>query len=58
MKEYKDEWYQKNKEKILAKQKQMLVCECGAEIRCSGKAEHLRSTKHKNYVESLQSLNL
>ena len=58
VKEYKDEWYQKNKEKILAKQKQMFVCECGAEIRCSGKAEHLRSTKHKNYVESLQSLNL
>ena len=58
VKEYKDSWYQKNKEKILEKQKQTFVCECGAEVRCSGKAEHLRSTKHKHYVESLQSLNL
>ena len=55
VKEYKDEWYQKNKEKILAKQKQMFVCECGAEIRCSGKAEHLRSTKHKTYMENINS---
>jgi hypothetical protein len=58
VKEYKDSWYQKNREKILEKQKQTFVCECGAEVRCSGKAEHLRSTKHKHYVESLQSLNL
>ena len=49
VKEYKDSWYQKNKEKILEKQKQTFVCECGAEVRCSGKAEHLRSNKHKNY---------
>ena len=56
IKEYKDSWYQKNKEKILEKQKQIFVCECGAEVRCSGKAVHLRSTKHKHYVESLQIL--
>lgn len=56
VKEYKDSWYQKNKEKILEKQKQIFVCECGAEVRCSGKAEHLRSSKHKHYVESLQNI--
>lgn len=50
VKEYKDSWYQKNKEKILEKQKQTFVCECGSEVRCSGKAEHLKSNKHKNYV--------
>ena len=55
VKEYKDSWYQKNKEKILEKQKQIFVCECGAEVRCSGKAEHLRSAKHKNYIEKFNT---
>ena len=50
VKEYKDNWYLKNKEKILEKQKQTFICECGSEVRCAGKAEHLRSTKHKNYI--------
>jgi len=53
VKEYKDSWYQKNKEKILEKQKQIFICECGSQVRCAGKAEHLRSTKHKNYIENL-----
>jgi len=55
VKEYKDEWYQKNKEKILAKQKQTFICECGSEVRCAGKAEHLRSTKHKHFIEQLHT---
>ena len=57
IKDYKDSWYQKNKEKILEKQKQMFICECGSEVRCSGKAEHLRSVKHKTYIENLSSIN-
>lgn len=56
VKEYKDSWYQKNKEKILEKQKQIFVCDCGAQVRCSGKAEHLRSTKHKNYIDTLNNI--
>lgn len=52
VKKNKDEWYQKNKEKILAKQKEIFTCECGSEVRCAGKAEHNRSVKHKNYMES------
>jgi hypothetical protein len=55
VKEYKDSWYLKNKEKILEKQKQTFVCECGSEVRCAGKAEHTRSSKHKNYIETLQN---
>lgn len=55
VKKYQDNWYQKNKEKILEKQKQLFLCDCGSEVRCAGKAEHLRSTKHKNYIESLQT---
>jgi hypothetical protein len=57
VKERKDEWYQKNKEKILEKQKAVFICECGSEVRCGGKAEHLRSTKHKNYIENAQQNN-
>jgi len=58
VKEYKDEWYQKNKEKILAKQKETFTCECGSEVRCSGKAEHNRSTKHKNFIETFNNIPL
>jgi len=57
IKERKDEWYQKNKEKILEKQKAGFICECGSEVRCGGKAEHLRSTKHKNYIENVNQNN-
>ena len=53
IKENQDEWYQKNKEKILERQKIMITCECGSEIRVSGKAEHNRSDKHKKYMEGL-----
>ena len=53
VKEYKDSWYQKNKEKILEKQKQIFICECGSEVRCAGKSEHLRSSKHKIFINSL-----
>jgi len=52
VKEYKDEWYQKNKEKILTKQKESFLCDCGSKVRCSGKAEHLRSEKHKKYINN------
>jgi len=57
IKERKSEWYEKNKEKILQKQKEVFICECGSEVRCAGKAEHLRSTKHKNYIENAQQNN-
>jgi len=50
VKEYKDEWYQKNKAQILEKQKKLYTCECGAEVRCAGRAEHNRSMKHQNFV--------
>jgi hypothetical protein len=47
-----DSRYLKNKEKILEKQKQIFICECGSQVRCAGKAEHLRSTKHNNYINT------
>jgi len=42
--------YKENKEKILKKQKEMITCECGSNIRQAGKAEHYRSTKHQDYI--------
>ena len=54
VKEYTNEWYQKNKERILEKMKEEFTCECGSVIKCCGKAEHNRSTKHTNFMSSLQ----
>ena len=31
----------------------MIICDCGAEIRKSGKAEHDRSKKHQDYIQML-----
>ena len=53
VKEYKKQNYLLNKEKILERMKQMITCECGATIRFAGKAEHLRSMKHKSYMDLL-----
>ncbi len=53
--EKKAEWYQKNKEKILEKQKQLFLCDCGAQVKASGKSEHLRSLKHKNYLLTINN---
>ena len=53
IKETKSVWYQKNKEKILQKSKEMIMCECGCEIRKSGRVEHCRSKKHNDYIQSL-----
>jgi hypothetical protein len=42
--------YQKNKEAILQKSKELITCECGAEIRKAGRSEHLKSKKHNDYI--------
>ena len=54
IKEASSKRYEKNKEKILQKQREVITCECGAQIRKSGKAEHLRSNKHKEQLEKTQ----
>ena len=53
IKENKNEWYQKNKETILQKHKEIMICECGSEIRKSGKIGHCNSKKHKDYLLTL-----
>jgi hypothetical protein len=52
IKEKKNEWYQQNKDKIKAKQSELMTCECGAEIRRAGKAEHCRSKKHQDFMQT------
>jgi hypothetical protein len=56
LKSYYENRYSENKEKILERQNQLYVCDCGSEIRFGGKAEHLRSVKHKNYMNNLVTL--
>lgn len=53
IKQKSHEWYEKNKEKILDKMQTLFVCECGSEINYGGKAEHCKSVKHINYIQSL-----
>jgi hypothetical protein len=45
----------KNKEKILDRMQELFVCDCGSEISYGGKAEHYKSVKHINYIESIIS---
>jgi len=53
IKQKSHEWYEKNKEKILNKMQEIFVCECGASIRCGGKAEHNKSVKHQKYLAKI-----
>jgi hypothetical protein len=40
----------KHNHKTILYQKQTFICECGSEVRCSSKAQHLRRNKHKVYL--------
>jgi len=53
IKDSNNDRYQKNKERILETQKEIIKCDCGAEIRKSGKAEHLRSKKHSDNIAKI-----
>jgi hypothetical protein len=44
------EYYNTNKDTILEKAKEKRVCECGALVRKHGLHRHLRTEKHKSYV--------
>jgi hypothetical protein len=47
---YWTRYYQKNHREILAKKSVPHICECGGRYHYSGKAQHLRTQKHKNWV--------
>ena len=52
MNEHKKIYYQKNKNKINEKRSEQFTCECGSIYTISHKARHLRTTKHKSFVEN------
>ena len=49
---YWTRYYQKNHTEILAKKSVPHICECGGRYHYSGKAQHLRTQKHKNWVNA------
>jgi hypothetical protein len=53
------EYYDKNKQTILDKKKEIVTCECGQEIRKDGISTHKKSTKHitqMNLIKNTQVL--
>ena len=47
----KKQWYNNNKEQRLAQLNQKYTCECGGKFTHVNKARHLRTKKHKEYME-------
>jgi hypothetical protein len=45
--------YEKNKDKINEK----ITCECGSSYTRQNKSQHLKSNKHKNFMEELERKN-
>lgn len=50
--EQKKQWRLENKDKILERGKQKMTCECGCVIRRDGVAEHKRTKKHQDLINS------
>ena len=50
------EWYEKNKEKLLEKQKQKITCVCGCIVAYIHKARHERTVKHISILEKQNPL--
>ncbi len=46
---YHSQYREQNKDKINEK----FVCECGGKYTCSNKIQHLKTTKHQNYLKSI-----
>ena len=51
-KEEKTEQYYKHKDKQLARDKEKVVCECGAVVCRGGMSEHRKTKKHQQYLQS------
>jgi len=52
-KEYHKEWYKNNKDTYNERRKEKYTCECGSTLRKSDKGQHLKTKKHKNFIQSL-----
>ena len=47
-------FYIENKDRINIKKKEKFVCPCGGKFNYSDKAKHLKTLKHKKYIETLK----
>ncbi len=52
-KESEQNYYNRNKENILIKNKERFKCICGSSFSHCNKQQHLRSNKHQDYINSL-----
>ena len=50
LKERGNNYYQKNKDKINAKNSAPYECECGSVVRKDSKSTHIKSKKHRDYI--------
>jgi len=48
---YYTKWYFENKDKVLTKKKERIICACGASTTQSDKYRHFLSKKHFNALE-------
>lgn len=48
-------YYNEHREKILAKSRQKTRCECGVDVAYSNRKCHLRTLRHKIYLQQLQN---
>ena len=49
--EYKKQYYQDNRDEILAKKKKKFECSCGGRYAYCDKAKHFKTNKHKRWLE-------
>jgi hypothetical protein len=54
LKEQKRRYYEANKEKILEQKKQIITCECGAELRYNNIPEHRKTKTHTDRLQVIQ----
>lgn len=52
MKEYKQNWYERNKENMSEKSKERIVCECGMEVCQGAYTRHCKSKHHQNFLKN------
>lgn len=55
-KEYNKKWYEKNKEKHLKYCLEKTKCKCGSNITRAGMKKHERTTKHINFMETINNI--
>ena len=56
IKEKKKQYRENNKEIIKAKKTEKITCICGSEIAAGYKHEHIKTMKHKQYLESIENI--